>query len=524
VIDKVVRWLAAAAVVVFLAGCATTLPGGGGMGQYRDGRVAVRNGTNLVKALWELQVTGAASLYTAQARVIGQTSGFVGIIHEHRLLEGVIAVEVLSGTPQVGEAIHAAVSTVSTSGTVTGGDATTLQDTAKDGIWVDDQWNGYWLRSKIGQPEEFQVRVIDTIAATPARVTYSGGEASAPGDDYEIHANQAAIISAFLRGTPQDWVDAGVEPGDYLLVSDLVPAIAIQAVAEDELTLATNWAGGDQFGVPYAVQRDFTARGYPLPRVGDTNIPAMLSQGFQKIDTDIATLFENAYGYGGSQVLTISGGGVTPSPLGGWDLVVDTEGGASTDNLDFIDRTDLPDDVTVIVRIAANTRKVTLRHNQTGPGKLSLRGARDLEMSSTDQWIELRPDGSENWKELRRGGMPQIKAAPIDGGMTAPWTVGLNVARWVRDPYGVVRMAGAFNNIGSSPISDNSLIWTMPSLDWPAAPASFVVRAVVDGVRTLIGLDVAINGEVRIRNIPAGDFGTVSMEVWVDGVAYSTSY
>ena len=83
-------------------------------------------------------------------------------------------------------------------------------------------------------------------------------------------------------------------------------------------------------------------------------------------------------------------------------VVVDTEGSAASDNLDNILPTTLGAKV-VILRCANATRVVTVRHNQTGTGQITLRDGASAVLDSTFKTLILSYNTSTtSWEEVWR--------------------------------------------------------------------------------------------------------------------------
>lgn len=104
-------------------------------------------------------------------------------------------------------------------------------------------------------------------------------------------------------------------------------------------------------------------------------------------------LFENwlawckeAPGGGPQQSLTISGGVITPNVS---TVIVDTEAGAASDDLDRIDFTHRPDGSLLYVRCASTQqRRIRVRHLQGGQGEIFL--SREIELFLDDVTIILK--------------------------------------------------------------------------------------------------------------------------------------
>lgn len=102
---------------------------------------------------------------------------------------------------------------------------------------------------------------------------------------------------------------------------------------------------------------------------------------------------------GPHQALTIASDTITPS-VG--QIIIDTEGSASTDNLSFILATNVGSKV-IFIRTTSAARVVTLKHNQSGTGKLWLAGAADAVLYDPTYVVALYWNATTTrWEELWR--------------------------------------------------------------------------------------------------------------------------
>lgn len=93
---------------------------------------------------------------------------------------------------------------------------------------------------------------------------------------------------------------------------------------------------------------------------------------------------------------TIASGVITPTTT---SIVVDTEGALATDDLTNILATNTGAK-TIFLRIASSARAVTIKHNQTGSGKILLANGVDLVLDSSSYLIALSYDvASTTWTE-----------------------------------------------------------------------------------------------------------------------------
>lgn len=120
---------------------------------------------------------------------------------------------------------------------------------------------------------------------------------------------------------------------------------------------------------------------------------------FQTALGDFYDVVNQMAGQGVAEALTITAGAVTPAKA---HFVVDTEEAAASDDLDNI----LPNTIgakLLLVRSSSDARVVVLRHNQSGTGKLMLRGAANASLTSTSQMIVFRWDAANSaWVETYR--------------------------------------------------------------------------------------------------------------------------
>ena len=96
--------------------------------------------------------------------------------------------------------------------------------------------------------------------------------------------------------------------------------------------------------------------------------------------------------------LSIASGAVTPTRS---VHAIDTEGMASSDDLDTIAQANLPDGSILWLHAADNARVPTVRHNQGGAGKVLLSDAANLALSNTSIWLVLERTGTA-WREIGR--------------------------------------------------------------------------------------------------------------------------
>jgi hypothetical protein len=162
---------------------------------------------------------------------------------------------------------------------------------------------------------------------------------------------------------------------------------------------------------------DFPAAGFYSS--GITNLQAKTAQDDQLAAT------KQLPGAAASTELTISTGSITPTRA---RHTVDTEGDASTDNLDVIDLTNVPDGSILILSIASNSRTVTVRHAQGATGQIFLSDSANFTLANTTQRLILERSGDAMVEVDRSLGALQYSAegqygyakgadqATVDGG------------------------------------------------------------------------------------------------------------
>lgn len=114
----------------------------------------------------------------------------------------------------------------------------------------------------------------------------------------------------------------------------------------------------------------------------------------------IGDLYDNlseVAGNGVGESLTIATGSVTPTK---GNLIIDTEAGAASDDLDSILATNIGERI-IFVRNTNAARSVVLKHNVAGTGKLNLIGAADVTLTDTAIHVLLEYDlATTTWNEI----------------------------------------------------------------------------------------------------------------------------
>ncbi len=128
--------------------------------------------------------------------------------------------------------------------------------------------------------------------------------------------------------------------------------------------------------------------------------------------------------FGGAPVskLFITSGAVVPT---GAVHMLDTEGGAVSDDLDTIDVANHPEGRILMLSCADSSRAVTIKHGAGGSGQVVLHDWQDLTLVDTRDRIFLQRVGT-SWEELFRAG-PSYVGEPADGtiaktGHSQTWT------------------------------------------------------------------------------------------------------
>lgn len=132
---------------------------------------------------------------------------------------------------------------------------------------------------------------------------------------------------------------------------------------------------------------------------------------------DLVAATKQLPGAAAATTLTILSGAVTPVAA---RHLVDTEGAAAADNLDWLDQTDVPDGGIVTLSAVDSARVVTLRHGRGGSGQILLIGSANIVLDDPTIVIELERRGTA-WRErLRSVREATLDATPVgDALMTA---------------------------------------------------------------------------------------------------------
>lgn len=171
-------------------------------------------------------------------------------------------------------------------------------------------------------------------------------------------------------------------------------------------------------------------------------------------------------GQAAAATLTIASGAIDPVS---WIHPVDTQGAASSDNLDNITQADLPDGSLLFVFPADAARTVVVRHNQGGVGEILTLDGLNFSMENLDRAMLLRRAGNA-WREMYRVGPRgafEIGTSPAPS-FAGSWShVGGNEVRYDLGADGWLRMWGTAKHTGDPGAS--SLIFTLAADHRPAA-------------------------------------------------------
>lgn len=100
-----------------------------------------------------------------------------------------------------------------------------------------------------------------------------------------------------IDGIDTEWISAGLTPGtDQFKIRGDAAIYDIASIASDtELHLTHPYSGLQEEQRDYQIFRDFTPnRGYGLLSMGDRDWPLWMRQTLNRIDSDIATLFQTS--------------------------------------------------------------------------------------------------------------------------------------------------------------------------------------------------------------------------------------
>ena len=137
-----------------------------------------------------------------------------------------------------------------------------------------------------------------------------------------------------------------------------------------------------------------------LPDKNDIIDNATTEVEFQDAMSDLYDFVEQIALSGPAEALEIDASGVIVPTQS--VVQIDTNNSAATDNLDLITTTSIGEKV-IFIRSTSAARVITLRHNQSGSGKLWLNGATDVVLRSPTYCIALLWNATNSrWEELFR--------------------------------------------------------------------------------------------------------------------------
>jgi hypothetical protein len=160
-----------------------------------------------------------------------------------------------------------------------------------------------------------------------------------------------------------------------------------------------------------------------LPNVNDLTSGTTTEAAFQTALGALYAVLSELCVLGPTDVETIASDVITPSK---GIVTVETEGSASTDTINLINPVNLNSKV-IILRLANTGRTVTLKHNQSGTGKLWLLGEADTVLNNPSSTITLFwNDTTTRWEEITRNyGLSLPTAAEVTAAKTL---LGINIA------------------------------------------------------------------------------------------------
>lgn len=149
-----------------------------------------------------------------------------------------------------------------------------------------------------------------------------------------------------------------------------------------------------------------------IPAAGFFSNQSLINLNFKSgLDDLVASLRHVPWSGQIELTATITSGIVTPPGSGGV-LIVDTEGGAATDDLSQIITTNYPDGAFLLVRNANENRVVVVKHAIGGIGTTQLNRNVDYALDDTKKWLLLRRKGND-WYEIKRGPMRLVTEAVV---------------------------------------------------------------------------------------------------------------
>lgn len=254
-----------------------------------------------------------------------------------------------------------------------------------------------------------------------------------------------------------------------------------------------------------------------LPAAGTFNADDDLEEGEKRQALeDMRGSIAELIGGSGVQDVEIAGGIITPEAGESGTLRVETEGAASSDNLDNIDLADVPEGRHLLILLKDEGHVVTLRHNTgAATGRFSLIPPLPLDLNDLSQWIEVRREGDTVF-EVRRGGREKervvgVGSAPAYSGSWAGYASGgVQALRFFRGADGMVNARGRAEHaaLGTNPTG----VFTFPAGCRPGGVMLFPICVDHGGTDEIWRAAVSTSGLVTVRRLA----GTPSADTIID--------
>lgn len=235
-----------------------------------------------------------------------------------------------------------------------------------------------------------------------------------------------------------------------------------------------------------------------MPTKTDLTSGSTTEAQFQSAIGDLYDVVAQNALLGPAEAIEIATDAITPTKS---LITIDTESSLATDNLKFIVPTNVGQKV-IIVKSTSAARVITVKHNQSGTGKILLRGATDAVLYTPDYTlILLWVDATSCWVEISRnfGSLLITDAAEVSAiytqlslGTAAAKNVGTSTGQLVlKENFGTA----AFVNTGlsSGNVPTNSLLGTLAYLSTITA-SQITPTGVTPG--TYGGLTVNAQGQI----------------------------
>lgn len=247
---------------------------------------------------------------------------------------------------------------------------------------------------------------------------------------------------------------------------------------------------------------------------------------FEEVHRDLTFLVNKLPGVQAANTKTIATGSISPDQF---MTLVDTEGAASTDNLDFAATASAPE--LLLLGMADSSHEVVIRHNQTGSGKFLLANSIDLTIQHPYQFVMFRKS-SGNWSEVGRFGFRQAVLSKTSGftasynsvnkldSSSAGFTATLPTAVGHKGDFIVLWKVSSDSNavtlgFTSSQTANGSGSWSITSQYTGYALTSDGTNWIANAIEQTIGNSVSAFSELTISGgvvTPTGDKHTVDTE------------